>query len=255
MGEPAVAEPIRVFVGLESAGSERERLALAMEELERTGAFDRGLLMVISPTGHGIRQLRRRRGRRVHDPRQHGLGDDAVLAASVAALARPRRRGPRAVPHADRRDPQPPRDRPADKRPRIVLFGESLGAWTSQDAFEHRGTQGLIDAGRRSGAVDRHPVHEQVEATGPEERPARRRPLADRAVQRLRPARGAGPGGAGEAPLRDDHPRRRRRGALRAGPAGAGARMARAARRRARPPSRRASSGAARSRSSRPSST
>jgi uncharacterized membrane protein len=37
--------------------------------------------------------------------------------------------------------------RPADKRPRVVLFGESLGAWTSQDAFEHRGTQGLLDAG------------------------------------------------------------------------------------------------------------
>jgi uncharacterized membrane protein len=29
----------------------------------------------------------------------------------------------------------------------VVLFGESLGAWTSQDAFEHRGTQGLLDAG------------------------------------------------------------------------------------------------------------
>jgi uncharacterized membrane protein len=39
------------------------------------------------------------------------------------------------------------RERPADKRPRIVLFGESLGAWTSQDAFEHRGTQGLINSG------------------------------------------------------------------------------------------------------------
>jgi uncharacterized membrane protein len=26
-----------------------------------------------------------------------------------------------------------------------VLFGESLGAWTSQDAFVHRGTQGLVD--------------------------------------------------------------------------------------------------------------
>jgi Alpha/beta-hydrolase family len=37
-------------------------------------------------------------------------------------------------------------ERPADKRPRVVLFGESLGAWTSQDAFAHRGTQGLLDA-------------------------------------------------------------------------------------------------------------
>ena len=37
--------------------------------------------------------------------------------------------------------------RPADRRPRVVHFGESLGAWTSQDAFAHRGTQGLLDAG------------------------------------------------------------------------------------------------------------
>ena len=29
--------------------------------------------------------------------------------------------------------------RPADRPPRVVLFGESLGAWTSQDAFAHRG--------------------------------------------------------------------------------------------------------------------
>jgi hypothetical protein len=39
------------------------------------------------------------------------------------------------------------RGRPANRRPRVVLFGESLGAWTSQDAFAHRGTQGLLDAG------------------------------------------------------------------------------------------------------------
>jgi uncharacterized membrane protein len=37
--------------------------------------------------------------------------------------------------------------RPPDRRPRVVLFGESLGAWTSQDAFVHRGTQGLLNAG------------------------------------------------------------------------------------------------------------
>ena len=37
-------------------------------------------------------------------------------------------------------------ERPAAERPRVVLFGESLGAWTSQDAFAHRGTQGLVNA-------------------------------------------------------------------------------------------------------------
>jgi uncharacterized membrane protein len=29
----------------------------------------------------------------------------------------------------------------------VLLFGESLGAWTSQDAFVEHGTQGLVDAG------------------------------------------------------------------------------------------------------------
>jgi len=36
---------------------------------------------------------------------------------------------------------------PAGTRPRFVLFGESLGAHTSQDAFVHRGTRGLVDRG------------------------------------------------------------------------------------------------------------
>jgi hypothetical protein len=53
MGEPAAAEPIRVFIGLESALTEAERVALAVEELRRTGAFDRELLLMISPTGTG----------------------------------------------------------------------------------------------------------------------------------------------------------------------------------------------------------
>jgi uncharacterized membrane protein len=38
-------------------------------------------------------------------------------------------------------------ERSAAQRPRVVIFGESLGARASQDAFEHRGTQGLLDAG------------------------------------------------------------------------------------------------------------
>lgn len=53
MGEPAAAEPIRIFVGLESAPTEYERRDLALGELQRIGAFDRQLLMIISPTGTG----------------------------------------------------------------------------------------------------------------------------------------------------------------------------------------------------------
>lgn len=40
-------------MGLESAPTEYERRDLVLRELQRTGAFDRELLMVISPTGTG----------------------------------------------------------------------------------------------------------------------------------------------------------------------------------------------------------
>ena len=53
MGEPAAAEPSGCSWAWRSAATEAERLALALSELERTGAFDRELLMVISPTGTG----------------------------------------------------------------------------------------------------------------------------------------------------------------------------------------------------------
>ena len=36
---------------------------------------------------------------------------------------------------------------PEGARPKLLLFGESLGAWTSQDAFADHGTQGLVEAG------------------------------------------------------------------------------------------------------------
>jgi uncharacterized membrane protein len=52
LGGAAKAMPIRVFVGYNSeplypAG----RAELALEELERTGAFDRSYLLLVSPPG------------------------------------------------------------------------------------------------------------------------------------------------------------------------------------------------------------
>jgi len=54
LGEPARAEPSRVYVGFNSIplyGTGRAELAL--DELERTNAFDRPYLLLISPTGTG----------------------------------------------------------------------------------------------------------------------------------------------------------------------------------------------------------
>jgi uncharacterized membrane protein len=46
-------DPIRVYIGLNSADGAKDRARLALEELQRDGAFDRSMLIVIVPTGTG----------------------------------------------------------------------------------------------------------------------------------------------------------------------------------------------------------
>ncbi len=46
-------EPLRVYVGLRSAEMPEERARLALEELKRVGAFGRSALVLITPTGTG----------------------------------------------------------------------------------------------------------------------------------------------------------------------------------------------------------
>ena len=48
-----VVEPIRVYAGIDSADDVQERADLAVAELERTGAFDRDVLAVVTVTGTG----------------------------------------------------------------------------------------------------------------------------------------------------------------------------------------------------------
>jgi len=49
----AVMQPLRVYVGLNSAADIEERVQLALAELERVGAFERSVLVLITPTGTG----------------------------------------------------------------------------------------------------------------------------------------------------------------------------------------------------------
>ncbi len=52
-GAPAEM-PVRVYAGLSSAPSTRQRAALAVRDLERAGAFDRAVLVVTTTTGTGL---------------------------------------------------------------------------------------------------------------------------------------------------------------------------------------------------------
>jgi uncharacterized membrane protein len=136
-------EPIRVYVGLDSADTEDERVELALKELVRTKAYDKKLLVIISPTGTGYVNYV------MSDSVEYmSKGDCAMVTIQYS-----KRPSPLSLDRVDegyiqyrklingiRKELQ---NRPANKRPKIVLFGESLGAWTSQDAFSNEGTDGF----------------------------------------------------------------------------------------------------------------
>jgi uncharacterized membrane protein len=139
--------PVRVYVGLESAPTEEERVQLVIDELDRTGAFDRKWLLLASPTGTGYVNYAA-----VSALEVLARGDCATVAMQYAArpsvlsldrVKEGRRQARLLVDAVYERLARLPEDR----RPKFLLFGESLGAWTSQDPFVDRGTQGLVDTG------------------------------------------------------------------------------------------------------------
>jgi uncharacterized membrane protein len=136
-------DPIRIYVGLDSADTEPERVEMALKELKRTGAFSRKNIVVISPTGTGYVNYV------MSDALEYmSKGDSAQVTIQYS-----KRPSPLSL---DRRDEGHIQYRmlingikkellkiPPKKRPKLMLFGESLGAWTSQDAFMYEGTDGL----------------------------------------------------------------------------------------------------------------
>jgi uncharacterized membrane protein len=52
-GDADAVEPVRAFVGLESAPTPQERAAVAVAELRRTGGLDRRAIAVAGGTGSG----------------------------------------------------------------------------------------------------------------------------------------------------------------------------------------------------------
>jgi uncharacterized membrane protein len=142
MGEPAASEPVLIYVGLDSAPTVRDRVDLALAEMDRTGAWDRSLLMLISPTGTGyvnycataaavyltrgdIAMVTMQYSKRPSPLSLFKIDDarEQNRLLWLAIAARMRKRG-------------------GSRRPRVVLFGESLGAHTSQDVLLHWGTLG-----------------------------------------------------------------------------------------------------------------
>jgi hypothetical protein len=144
MGEPAVAHPIRAYVGFNSEPLyQTGRAELALAELERTGAFDRSVLLLISPTGTGWVDHTL-----IEAAEFLTRGDIATcciqyarypsfLSVQKVALGRGQFRlllwGV-----TQRLAGLPP-----ERRPRVLVFGESMGAWTSSDVIMFQGIEGF----------------------------------------------------------------------------------------------------------------
>ena len=142
-----VKAPVRAFAGLASGQNVDVRVDLVMEDLARLGAFERSVLCVASPTGSGYVNYVA-----VETLEYLTRGDCATVALqyslrpSFLSLDRVDmgREQNRALLHAIEWRLH---GLPEGQRPRLVGFGESLGAHTMQDAFLHEGVSGLHRVG------------------------------------------------------------------------------------------------------------
>ena len=156
-----VTEPIRVYAGLRSADSADARAELALAELERTGAFDRSVLIVATATGTGwidpyaaeaVEMLHR--GDTAMASIQYSylpswisfLVDLPVAAEAGTALY------------------ETIYERwlelPEDDRPQLVVFGQSLGSYGAEAAFTAADSRSAVNnlIARSDGALFTGPV-------------------------------------------------------------------------------------------------
>lgn len=130
-------EPIRVYAGLNSADTPQDRARLVLEELKRVGAFGRSALVVVTPTGTGWVDPA------AMDTLEYLHGGDVAsaaiqysyLASWLSLLVEPGYGGEasRALFHEVYGYWT---TLPKDRRPKLYLYGLSLGAMNSERSNE-----------------------------------------------------------------------------------------------------------------------
>lgn len=134
-GTPA-REPIRIYAGLQTAATTEARVAVLLSELQRTRAFDRKVLVIIPTTGTGwVDPVAARSIESMYN------GDTALVAMQYSYL-------PSWISFLADRDKSVEAGRamvdgihrrwsqwPVAARPKLALFGESLGSMAGQGAF------------------------------------------------------------------------------------------------------------------------
>lgn len=134
-GQPAL-DPIRVYIGVKNPGSPEERANLAIQELERTGAFNRKILVVMSATGTGWIEPQ------TADALEYMWnGNSALVSMQYSYL-------PSWISFMVDRENAQEASRalfdavyekwhtlPSDSRPKLLAYGLSLGAYGAQSVF------------------------------------------------------------------------------------------------------------------------
>lgn len=134
-GTPAV-EPIRAYAGLHSADGIQATAALAAQELQRMGGLDRAVIAVATTTGTGW----------INEAEASALeymynGDTAIVSMQYSFLPswlsflvdqeNARQAGQALFEAIDALV----RELPEDRRPKLVVFGESLGSFGGEAPF------------------------------------------------------------------------------------------------------------------------
>ncbi|HET7668687.1 MAG TPA: alpha/beta-hydrolase family protein, partial [Mycobacterium sp.] len=134
-GRPA-KEPIRIYAGLATADNDEQRTSVILSELQRTHAFERKILVIVPTTGTGwVDPLAARAIESMYN------GDTALVAMQysylpswISFLADRERSMASGKALIDAVQGRWAKQAP-DKRPKLALYGESLGSMAGQAAF------------------------------------------------------------------------------------------------------------------------
>ncbi|MGI9585707.1 MAG: alpha/beta-hydrolase family protein [Acidimicrobiia bacterium] len=130
MGVKPTHDPIRVYVGLGTADTEDDRIEVAIQELKRTGGFDRSLIIAASPAGTGYVNYIAAEAAELM-----ALGDVATVAVQygeVPSMLSITKVGDAARVYAALVTRLRAEVDALDRPIRIAAYGESLGAITCQ---------------------------------------------------------------------------------------------------------------------------
>lgn len=179
-GDTDPKEPIRVYVGLETSDSALERGRIAVEELKRTGAFDRKLLVVAGATGTGWLEPQS-----VDAIEYMWGGDTAIVTSQYSYLPSwmsflvDQQRAADAGRELFDAVHAAWAQLPEGKRPLLMVYGLSLGSYSIQSAFGSAGdiaarTDGAVFVGSPSFAQPWGDITRTRDADSPQWRPVYR---------------------------------------------------------------------------------